>query len=131
MDKPRIPASKAVNKVGKYLYKHIDGAYSYKVSVNTNDIYMVIYYQVPMMSMRPGQKSQLSDLQEMHININVTTYQNKIRINMIEMSPDEVTLGFDVYPPEMLYNLYEYRDKILDRIRMRLEKLYEGYEFIF
>ena len=120
-----------VNKVGKFIYNKIDSAYKYKVSSNMNDIYMIVMYQIPMPSRIPGGKTEYSEVYEMVIDINVTTYQNKLRINLIEISPDERTLDHftvDVMRDEDVLNVDR---KIMERIRKRLYKMYADYEFIF
>lgn len=126
-----IAASKLVNQLGKYLYKHIDGAYEYEKSPNTFDIYMTVYYQVPQLSDKPGRGITYSDIYEMDLNLNLTTYSNKIRMNIIEISPEEQTVGFDVIPPEKLEDLPAAQNLILSRVEKRLRKYFDGYEFLF
>lgn len=117
-----IPANLAVNKIGKYLYKHLDGAFKFKTSANTCDVYFLLLYQ------EPG----VCDVQEMHINLNITTYQNKVRVNAIEVTPEERTLGYDCYSPELIQtDLEAAKKKIFDTVVKRVSKAYEGYDFIF
>lgn len=132
----QLPASQQVNRVGKYLYKHIDSAYKIKYSSNMCDVYFSLVYSVPDALVKELEKyhvadTSLKDTLEMHLNINITTYQNKLRINLIEISPEERTVGHDVYKPEVLMDLNSAYIKIMDRIKKHLNKRFEGYDFIF
>lgn len=127
----KIPTNLQVNKVGKYLYKNIDGAFKYKTSSNTCDVYFTLLYQLPYWDRIPGKGSDYNDVHEMTINISMTTYQNKIRVNIIEITPDERTLGSFVLKPEQLEDLSLTKKLILDKIRNRVEKVYEDYDFLY
>ena len=122
-----IPASTQVKRVGKYLYNNIDSAYKFKSSSNTYDVYITVFYQLPTANRSPYDE----DIHEMNININITTYQNKLRVNTIEMSSAERTLGFDLFKPETLKNLKEACEMIYDKVCKRIVKAYEDYDFIF
>lgn len=110
-----------VNKLGKYLYKHIDSAYKITFSANTCDIYMFIYYQ------EVGNDT----LYEMHFDISITTYQNKLRMNIIEISPEERTIGHDTFDETVLKNFDLALRKMYATLRKRLDKAYQDYEFIY
>ena len=128
---PSVPAGQMVNKVGKYLYNHIDGALRFKKGPNSFDIWFILYYQIPYLQRIPGRGREYNSLHEMTININITTYQNKIRINTIECDDNEMTLGYDLWKPEQLQNLDEMRDPILQKIIKHVEKKYQDYDFVF
>lgn len=122
-----------VNTVGKYLYKNIDGAFKFDKSSNMCDVYFTLLYQIPadIRKFYGIDNAKYADVNEMTININVTTYQNKLRLNLIEEDPNELTLGSLVYNLEKDENLNNLRLKILTYLRKRLEKRYQGWEFIF
>ena len=131
-----LPASKQVIRIGKYLYKHIDGAYSIKYSPNTCDVYFTLLYSVPEELIRELRKYQElytleKDTYEMHFNINITTYQNKVRININEISPEERTIGQTIYSPEVLMDLDSAYKKIMDKLKKQLNKRFQGYDFVF
>ena len=126
-----LPANLMVNKVGKYLKKTIDSAYKLTFSSNMCDVFMVIYFQKPIYPDRPGDGVTWGDLQEMHIDLNLTTYQNKVRVNILEISPEERTIGHDVFLPESLADLKQARWMILQQVEKRISKAYEHYQFIF
>lgn len=122
----QIPASLQVNRVGKYLYKHLDGAYKYEKSSNMYDVYVTLLYQL-----KPECGGEVNDVQEMTININITTYQNKIRINTIEMTPMERTLGFDLMKPEDMMDLQKAKEIIIWIVGNRIRKAYKDYIILF
>lgn len=123
-------AGQLVNDLGVYFKSRTDGAYKIKKSSNMIDIWMVVYYQVPAMQI-PGREKRTFPIEEMIININLTSYANKMRVNMIEVHPEEQTLGHFVIPTEKLVDLEESRKEVLKRIYKRLDRLFEGYNFIF
>lgn len=67
----------------------------------------------------------------MTININITTYQNKIRINTIEMTPMERTLGFDLMKPEDMMDLQKAKEIIIWIVGNRIRKAYKDYIILF
>jgi hypothetical protein len=128
-----LQAGQQVNRVGKYLYKHLDGAFKMQNSANMCDVYMTVLYQIPLVLLKKYNISEKAyqEVQEMTLNLNITTYQNKVRINIIEVTPEEKTIGFDVYTPEELENLQQSAEKIYQRVVKRIEKEFQDYEFLF
>jgi len=126
-----IPIEQLVNRIGKYLSKTLDGVYNYKKNVQTFDLYTVVYYQYPIMPSRPGGEKRYSDLEEMRLNISLTSYSNKIRVNLIEISPEEQTLKHFVLREKDIIELVVAREKIESEIRKTLNKVFEGYIFIY
>lgn len=122
----QIPASQQVNRVGKYLYKHLDGAYEFRKSGNMYDVYCTLLYEL-----KEDYGGTKNDVQEMTININITTYQNKLRINTIEMTPQERTLGFDLMKPEELVDLQTAMAIIQRKVGNRIRKAYKEYIVLF
>lgn len=123
-----LPASKQVKRIGQYLYKHIDGAYDFKSSSNNYDVYFLLLYELKEELREPGKDYPV---QEMKININVTTYQNKVRINIIEITPKERTIGFDLYTPEKVQDMHRAYPVIMQKIYKRIYKAYENYYFLY
>lgn len=121
-----IPASLQVSRVGKFLYKHLDGAYKYEKSSNMYDVYVTLLYQL-----KPECGGEVNNVQEMTININIATYQNKIRINTIEMTPMERTLGFDLMKPEEMIDLKTAMEIIKWKVGNRIRKAYKDYLILF
>lgn len=129
---PVVPAAQLVNRIGKYFYKHMDGAFKMEKTANMCDVYTVILYSMPIELIKQYklENSPYADVNELTLNINITTYQNKVRVNLIEVTPEERTLGFDVFPPEKLQDMNEAYDLIFGRIMKRLNKNFEGFEFL-
>ena len=128
----RISTNKLVNIVGQYLYRHIDGAYKSVKSSNTYDVYMKVYYQLPRGQQVPGRESEgYNDMHEMTINISLTTYQNKIRVNIHEVTPEEWTFGYILVTPEKLQDVQNSKKLIYDKVCSKIAKHYDGYNFLF
>ena len=126
-----LSANQQVNRLGKFLYKHIDGAFNYKKSSNMYDVYMTILYQLPVEIQDMSKGKEFNDLHEMTLDINITTYLNKVRINIIEMTPEEKTIGYDLYEPEKLEDLVRASEIILKKIHKRISREFREYEFLF
>lgn len=130
---PVIPPGQLVNKLGNYLYRHIDGAYDFKKSANECDVYTIVLYQIPPEILRRYNisDSKYEEVHEMKIDMNITTYQNKIRVNTITVTPEEKTLGFDLFPPEKLQNLNDALELIYAKVTRRIEREFKDWIFIF
>ena len=124
----KLQAGQQVNRVGKYLYKNLDGAFNIRYSSNMCDVYLTLLYQLPVSDRKT---SQDEEVQEMTLDLNITTYQNKVRVNIIEISPEERTIGFDVYSPELMINLKEASQMIFSKVVKKISKAYQEYDFIF
>lgn len=128
-----------VNSVGKYLYKNLSGAINFKKSSNMFDIWTIVLYQIPQDIVEKYNltEDKYKELHEMVININITTYQSKIRVNLIEETPDNYTIGCKVFDieklkkknPQAYFN--DIMNAIMDYLIRRLEKHYEDYEFLY
>lgn len=123
----QIPASTQVKRIGKYLYKNLESAYNFKSSSNMFDVYFTLYYQ----EKHPTLGIAINGIKEMNIDINITTYQNKVRVDIIEMTSAERTLGYNLYPTEKLNDLPSAMKLIWRNIVNKVSKAYADYEFIF
>ena len=125
--------SQRVNSLGKYLYKNISGAFDFKKSANMYDVYMIVLYQIPYEIRKKYDitEGKYKEVNEMTININITTYSNKIRINFIEQTPEELTLGHHVYDLAKYPTFKPLSEDIIWFLQNRLEKRYEDYDFLF
>lgn len=119
-----------VNKVGRYLYEHLDGAFKVDKSPNMYDIWLTLLYQIPSEYLTESEKEDV-DVQELTINLNVTTYDDKLRVNIIVEDEYEKTIGTKTFSFAKLDNLEWLRLEILKFIRKKLEKEYEDYDFYF
>lgn len=123
----QIPASTQVKRVGKYLYKHLETSYDFNSGSNMYDVYFTLYYQ----KKHPKLGIAINGIQEIQININITTYQNKLRVNTIEVTPQARTLGFDLFTPDKLNDLPSAMKLIMQKVVRRVEKAYEGFDILF
>ena len=126
-----LPASQIVNVLGKYLKRNIDSAESIRFSSNMCDVVFTIYYQIPAEFQIPEKGEEYNDVHEMKVDINITTYRNKVRINLIEISPQSRTIGFDVYEPELFTNMSYARDAIMKKVQRRVSRAYKDFDFLF
>ena len=124
---PKYQGGQAVNIIGKYLFKHIDGAYNFKKGANTYDIYFTILYQLK----EDYRTDKDHDMHEMNINISITTYSDKLRMNIVEISPREKTLGFNTFALTKFDDLQSGYELVMKTVLKRLNKEYEDYDFIF
>lgn len=127
-EKPsKYQGGQAVNIIGKYLFNHIDGAYNFKKGANTYDIYFTVLYQLK----EDYRTDKDHDMHEMNINISITTYSDKLRMNIIEISPREKTLGFNTFALTKFDDLQSGYELVMKTVQKRLAKEYEDYDFIF
>lgn len=115
-----IPTNAMVNRIGKVLYRRIDGAYKIQFSANTCDVYMFMYYQ-----------ADGEEMQQMNFDISITTYQNKLRINITEITTMEKTIGQLIYKPEQIRDDQTFFAKVHEDVIHKIEHEYENYEFVF
>lgn len=127
----KLPANQQVNRIGKYLYNNLDGAFKYTTSSNMCDIFFTLLYQLPLDMQEPDKGEEYNDVHEITVDINITTYQNKIRVNVIEVTPQERTLGYDLYEPKLLENLESAKSRIFKKVVKRVSRAYSEYDFLF
>lgn len=127
------PTTKLVNQIGQWFYKNLDGSYDFDISPNMYDLYLTVLYQVPLEIIRKYklENTKESDINEMDILMSITTYANKIRVNLVEISPEEQTIQHFVINPTKFDDLTELRMKILEKVKKVLNKKFDGYEFLF
>lgn len=128
--KTYLPLSQVVNKLGKYLYKNIDSAEKMMFASNMCDIIFTAYYQLPPELQDNSKGDHYNDIHVMKLDLNITTYQNKIRINIIEISPEEVTIGYDLYADEVVNDLENAKKRILQKVEKRIQKFYRDRNFL-
>lgn len=127
----KLPANQQVNKIGKYIYNNLDGAFKFKTSSNTCDVYFTLLYQLPLESRDESKGKEYNDVHEITVDANITTYQNKIRVNVIEMTPMQRTLGYDLYEPSILEDLEKAKKRIISKVIKKVSKAYSEYDFLF
>lgn len=120
-----------VNKVGQYMYKNLDGAFKFSKSGNVFDVYITLLYQIPYLQQIPGKGKEYNDVHEMVLDLNITTYQNKLRINVIEADENERTLGHFTLSEEQLQSLEEVKKTVYNKVVQIVSKAYEDYDFLF
>lgn len=115
-------ASLLVNSIGKYLKKNIEGAYNIRFSSNTCEVTMRMYYQV---------EGDIDTFNTMDFLLNITSYQNKVRVNITEDTAMEKTIGQIILTDAELADFCLAKKKILTKIKRFIEKEYADYIFVY
>lgn len=123
------PASKYVNVLGKYLYRNLESSLKFRISSNMYDVFFDMLYQIKPEN-RTSTDEEENDVHRMVLDLNITTYQNKIRVNLIEITPQNRTIGYDLYPVEQLESLPDAMDLIYYRVVKRISRTYKEYDFL-
>lgn len=120
-----------VNKVGKYMYNNLDGAFKFKKSSNMYDVFITLLYQLKEEDRDPDKGEEYNDVHEMTLDLNITTYQNKLRVNVIEDDKNERTIGHFVVSEEKLQDLEAAKDLIYNKVIKQVSRAYDDFDFIF
>ena len=146
-NKPMIPASKVVQMLGNYLYKHVEQAK--KKVLSGSDNYTIWCEQLLDRSKMTDERFQITSsaesglgdmfdgLEEMVDNsrswqpiwimLNLVTYQNKIRVNLIEYyNGFEKTIGHTVIPPDVAQDVKKCSIDLVAWVNKRFNKFYGG-----
>lgn len=120
------PLTLLVKQLGNEIYKYMYGRDKRKSSSDMFDIWSTMVF---------GLKEEFggypNDLEKMTVNINITTYSNKIRVNTIEVSPEEKTLGCDIYVPAKFDSVRSMFNKIFQNISKHIKDEYRDYDILF
>lgn len=132
----RLPLPSQVKRLGKFLAKNLSGVYKIEEPPNQYIIYSTILYQVKP-EVRKAMKRYQKEFQgieetvyEMNIYYNITTYQQYIRVNVIQLDENEQTLGYLRLEPKELMSLPFCKQKILEYTKKVIEKKYSDYEVL-
>lgn len=111
-----------VNKLGKYLRKSLDGAFKITFGPNHCIVSLKMFYELP---------DDRNSFKEMTFSIDITSYQNKLRINITENTIMEKTIGQLILKPEEIGDLNYAKTKLMDTLVKSIDKEFEGYDFIY
>ena len=121
----RSNAGGYVNRIGKYLKQTMDGAYKIKFSPMECQVFVEMLFEIP---------EERDTYGEVKFDISIVSYQNKLRINITEISEREKTVGQIILKELDLENMNDFleiRMKITDLINKFLEKEYPGYYLVY
>lgn len=125
-----------VKRLGKYLKDNLTGVFKVTEPPNEYIIYTTILYQIKpevRKALKRYQKEfqgKEEDIYEMNIYLNLTTYKQFIRINVIELDENEQTLGYMRLSQQDLMSLPFCKTKIMEFVKKVIEKKYEDYEVL-
>lgn len=130
-DKVNLPTIR--NSCAKSLYKKLDGAYDIKIGSTTADIKSTILYQIPVeISDRYNLPKDTRDtVNEMDVRISFATYSDKLRVEVIQLAPEEYTMGFKTFNSSTFDNTQVGIQKVIKWVKSVIEKQYNGYEVLF
>lgn len=114
-----------VNKLGKYLNQELDGAYKIKFSPMECNVYIEMLFEIP---------DNRESYGEIKFDISIVSYQNKLRINIIEISQSEKTVGQIILTEADLANMSDLADvkvRIKKSINKYLQKAYPDYYLVY
>lgn len=119
--------SKLVNIIGKSLYNYIESAFEYKSSANMYDVYFTVLYQV-IEDLRDEDDTEIHDIV---VNINVTTYDNYIRVNIYTDENPNQLIAFNKYDIRRYNSIKKIVEDIYRNTLARIDKFFYLYDFIF
>ena len=128
-----LQPAQLANALGRFMYRHLDGAYRIENTTNTCDVYVTVLYSIPsdIVELYRLYEPKYTQTNEMDINISITTYQNKIRVNTLAVTPESKTLGFDLFTPDQLQDFNKALVLVYKKVCRRIEKEFEDFDFIF
>lgn len=132
----RLPLPSQVKRLGEFLSnkKNLSGVYKVKQPPNEYVIYTTIMYQLPLeLRKKMRQYSEKlhgieEDVYTADVYINITTYSQYIRLNVILLNDGEETLGFLRLDRVDLMSLPDCKQKLIDFIYKKIIKKFEKYE---
>jgi len=134
----RLPLPSQVKRLGKYLKDNLTGVYKVQEPPNEYIVYTTVLYQIDpevrkMLKKYPKEfQGKEEDIYEMNIYLNITTYGQYIRVNVIKLDQYEQTLGYLRLESKELISLPYCKQKIVNYVKKVIERKYkdEGYEVL-
>ena len=158
----RLPLPSQIKRLGKYLKDNLSGVYKVQEPPNEYIIYTTVLYTIKEevrkeiadhiqqlidlyapYTMPPEVRKEIEDgekilkeasdtVYDMDIYLNITTYGQYIRVNVIQLDQYERTLGYMRLEPKELISLPFCKDKIVRYVKKVIEKKYkdDGYEVL-
>lgn len=132
----RLPLPSQVKRLGKYLKDNLSGVYKVQEPPNEYIIYTTLLYQVPF-ELRKSMKEYdekfhgaEEEVWDVNVYFNITTYGQYIRVNIILLDKNEVTLGYLRFEPKDLISLPACKQKLLDFTYKKITKYFKKYEVL-
>lgn len=114
-----------VNRIGKYLKQNLDGAYKIQFNPMECEVFMEMLFEIP---------DQRDTYGEIRFLISIVSYQNKLRINLTEITEAEKTVGQIILTDADLESMSDFlpiRQKIVKYINKFLKKEYPEYYLVY
>lgn len=118
----------------KYVYKNLDGAFEIYKDSQGWIVYSTILYQIPKeVADRYGMdESKFNTVNELDVRIDFKTYADKLRVEVIELKPDEKTIGFKTFKDATFNNIQDgYKKTVMAFVVKSINKEFEGFDILF
>lgn len=128
-----VDVTKLPGIVGKFLNNRLDGSYSFKRTSNSSEVKSTILYQIPIDVSKKYNlsKSEREQVNVMDVLVSTTTYSNKVRVEVVELSPEEKTIGFRTFAKEKFKDVHSGCQEVLAFVAKSVRKEFEGYDVLF
>ena len=132
----RLPLPSQVKRLGKYLKDNLSGVYKVVEPPNEYIIYDTLLYQVPADLRRQMREyddkfhGAEEEIWDVNVYFNITTYGEYIRVNIILLDKNEVTLGYMRLDHKDLMSLPACKKKILDYTYKQITRYFKKYEVL-
>ena len=118
----KLQPSQYMIQLGKYIYNNIEYCYQYKSSVNTFDCYLRIHYTIDENLLEEGESPE----GYIDLNLNLVTYQNKIRVNLYELNDQyQKVIGTKIIEVKDKFSVETECNKLLKFVFNKIEKEYK------
>lgn len=130
-NKKQNPAQ-MVNTIGRSIYKSTDSAFkAEKTSFHYEVFFEVLYEVPPWVREAYNLDESYADLNTMVVSIDLTSYDDKVRANVIEQDPNNKTLGHKTFPVDKYRDTKDMREAIISFMYKSIAKNYQDYDFIY
>ena len=128
-----VEMSKVQQSIAKRLYKELDGAYSLIKKSNLSEVESTILYQIPqhVSDYYNLPKDVRDEVNVMDVLISTASYADKVRIEIIERSPEEKTIAFRSFKAKDFENVQKGVQKVVDYIKFSIREEFSKYEVLF
>lgn len=114
----------------KYVYKNLDGSFKVEKDSTGWVVYSTILYAIPQSVVKRYGFSD-DEVNELDIRIDFKTYADKLRVEVIELRPDEKTIMFKTLKESTFNNVQEGYQTVLGLIKKSIQKEFQDYDILF
>lgn len=129
----QLDASQRVNSIGRSIFKSTDTAFKCVKSSQHCEVFFEVLYEIPprLREAYNLEGSPYDDINTMIVSIDLTSYDNKVRANVIEQDPNELTLGHKTFSLDKYPDNKAMRDAVVAFMYSSVAKRYQDFDFIY